>query len=115
MSDIHILTSADNGMITTVAFHFPIADTLNPIGLSMRTLVAQNEDTVSKVSNIPAAEQTQLTNGEKIEVVITVPTNQNHSPKEIDITGKYKAMAAEVKSRLANKYNLFGMTVDMPK
>jgi len=80
MSDYHILQQSARGDRIQVAFHIPIPDANNTVGVNWRTIIPQTEVTESAVPFIEAAEQTQLDNGELIERVVTVDVLGADSP-----------------------------------
>jgi len=111
MPEIFILEGDAEGKTYRVVFHFPVPDTKNKANQSNRTLLAAHEETTSTISELPAAIQTKLSNGEVFEYSFSYNRNPILSDTANELKEMYKEMKPKILTALQNKYKFYGKTL----
>lgn len=121
MSNYHVLAGGDDGNSYTVVLHIPVANINNQAGVNYRLAVVQFMTTggvmpKSQVPFIAGAEQTQLDNGELIEIAIRFPTHPGQTlvQKRTAIDALFTATSIKVQAEWAKKLEFWGLNRDVP-
>jgi len=121
MSDIHVLDADGSGHVR-VAFHFPVPDASNSVGVNYRVAVvnsgiggttAMTEG--DEPGQIATAEKTQIEAGEVFEELFS-PLLANYgdtiAEKRSALLADYAARKSHLVTRLAARLAYFGYTAD---
>ena len=108
--DYHVMAGNKSGNVITyqVAFHIPVPDTTNLVGINFRTILSRYIDTTSIVPNITAGEQTQLNAGELYEERVSFRTHVNGSGYETEIEAWYTSTKAALIATFSDQYKYSG-------
>ena len=119
MADIHVLLSAEGGGSIRVAFHFPVPDTNNDVGVNYRTaLIASGKGGTSVMAEgtgpgeITTAELVKIAAGEVYEHVRTIVYSGVMSGTSLlkSVRSFYGRDKASVTAGIVNALRYFGYT-----
>lgn len=109
---MHILEVNEKEDKARVAMHFSVPTGQNQAGIDWSTVIQSVvEDTTSVVPTIQTAEQTELTNGTKIEIVKTIEFDAHATDAEkiAVIDAAYTAEETIQTALISKKYKYWGM------
>jgi len=113
-----VLNGDEGARTYRLAFHIPVPNEPNQVGVNLRTAVSQDA-ALNKTSQVPwitTAEQQALSDGELVEVIVsyTRPSKNTTSQDRDAIDTKYTAMVASVQDRIRDEYRFWGFDRDVP-
>ena len=120
MSNYHILQVSEKDHEITVAFHVPIPNTDNEIGVNARTALKQykpvTESQVPWLADDFASELASIQNGEVYEHVTTIPVTAtlSNAQKLAFIDSKYNDIKNAVLANLNIILKYWGYNRDIP-
>jgi hypothetical protein len=108
--DYHVMGGSKSGNVVTfhIAFHIPVSNTTNFVGVNYRTILSRYIDTVSIVPNITAEEQGQLDAGELYEDLVSLKTHVNGSGYGAEIEAWYTSRKAAIIDTFSKQYKYSG-------
>jgi len=116
MSDYHLLESAEKDQAIRVAFHVPVPDELNSVGVNLRTALTQYQPfTTSAVPAIDTTEQASLEKGELYEHVrqIKYTAAWTNSQKQSHLDAYYTNIVTKIQKKLRAVLKYWGHSRDV--
>lgn len=112
--DYHIMAGTKSGNVVTytVAFHIPVPDADNAVGVNYRTIIATYLDTVSAVPDISEEEQAQLDAGELYEDVVSLQTHIDGSGYLEMLQDWYNGRVDLISAEFADCFKFSGKSAD---
>ncbi len=112
--DYHVMAGTKSGNIVTytVAFHIPVPDAENAVGVNYRTIIATYMNTESAVPDISEAEQEKLDTGELYEDVISLQTHIDGSGYLTMLEDWYNGRVALISAEFADCFKFSGLAAD---